>query len=451
MKNKLSIATALAVVLFAFSMVAAPAASAIGPVADAPVWHKGDKWAMGGAINPGVDFAQEINNLTSSLNQTSGLTVDRFQVQGSAEMWIVYEVTDVTATDYVVTGSLAGKVTIEVHVAVTADMPEPGNYTTAQLLNLPTAPRTLSADLVVELAVVSNAVAVFNKTTMAISSIDSRHEWSALVTLTAENVPQQKMYTEIDHVVISYYSIDFGLDFDLNLFTHSVFEPALNLVEFPLVVGKEWSVDSMATTNGTVSGHLDMRGLPSDVEAQMFSNETFIQLGITSFPIDFGKLTTTGTPSIDDGALEPFTTQIAGQMKVVSAETKAIPVHGEVTVFKIQVNNGSMYIYYSPDIGFFTSTEGMPQVNMPAGIELPITMPETDMQLPPATVADAEQGISGVAAYQAALSNEVNGGSSSGDNAFTDLFTKAPYMGIIALIAVVVVVAAAIVMVRRKK
>ena len=70
--------SAFALLLFSLFSIPAQAAGA-----QAPVWNKGDSWAMGKSVDLDQEFAEQLNNLSAQLGQLTG-TVNRFSIQAAA-------------------------------------------------------------------------------------------------------------------------------------------------------------------------------------------------------------------------------------------------------------------------------------------------------------------------------------------------------------------------------
>jgi len=400
---------------------------------------------MGKSVDLDQEFADQLNNLSAQLGQLTG-TVDKFNIQAMASAWIVFEVTEANSTEYVLSGKLAIKLAADANIAATGEMPKAGTYPI--LDSVPTEHMTVSVDLKEDFAAVLQTLTTFEKDTMAVKTFEVEFKTSALVNLQARNILSQN-YT-FTHKTISYQDISFELNFDLDIKLKMEFDPYLNIIEFPLNVDDSWQIHSDATVSGSLSGNLDMKGLPAEQEQQMFDNEMLKAANITGFPVDLGRLSNSESPKITNGVLEPYTTPIEATMHCVSSELIQTPVHGAVTVYAIQVSNGPERFYYSDDVKFLTSmganTNGYDLPLPPEIGGLPGLSPSMDIEMQEVEPATANSEIQKISGYQAGI-----GDTSSGSTAITDLFTKSPYIGIIVVVAVLVCVVAAVLMIRRKK
>ena len=354
--------------------------------------------------------------------------------------------TEANATDYVLSGKLAIKLAADASIAVTGEMPKTGTY--PLLGSVPTERMTVSADLKEDFAAVLQTLTIFEKDTMAVKTFEVEFKTSALVNLQARNIPSWN-YT-FTHKTISYQDISFDLNFDLDIKLNIEFDPYLNIIEFPLDVGDSWQIHSDATVSGSLSGNLDMKGLPAEQEQQMFDNEMLKAANITGFPVDLSRLSNSESPKITNGVLEPYTTPIQATMDCVSSELIQTPVHGAVTVYAIQVNNGPERFHYSDDVRFLTSMgANTDSLNLPLPSEMSDLLgqlPSNDIEMQEVEPATANSEIQKISDYQAGIA-----GTSSGSAAITDLFAKSPYIGMIVVAAVLVCVVAALLMIRRKK
>ena len=429
-----------------FCVLFASTANAVVPVANAPTWNEGDSWAMGKSIDLDAEFSEQLDHMEQILqNMTGSATLDEFNVQAMASAWLKAEVTSVTADEYIVQGKLAMRFNAEANVAATGEMPAAGIKAWNDY-DYPTTTKTISVDAAIDMAFVSETTVVFEKSTMAIKSIETTNKASMIASIKILNIPETKLNFSDLSVTYSYRSIDASIDFDMILNVEASFAPALNVIEFPLSVGDSWSVSSLASVTGSMSGFLDVKGLSSDDEEMLFDNQMLQNAGITEFPIDFSKLSTKGEPKIVNGTLIPSNQYVNATMECTGLELVTLPIYGEVAIYEIATNSGSEKFHYSDDIHFLTgvgsSLEGLGLPDELSGIPLP----EVDMTMNQVTSQEAEQNIDVISAYQADLSGQAGG---SG-NGLGDLPTSLPMIGLI-LVIVILAAIVAVVMVKRKK
>jgi hypothetical protein len=424
----------------------ASTASAVVPAANAPIWSEGDSWAIGKSMDLDTEFSEQLDHMEQMLqNMTGSTTLDEFNVQATASAWLKVEVTSVTADEYVVQGKVAMRFNAEANVAATGEMPAAGTKAWDDM-NYPTAIKTISVDAAIDMAFVSETTTVFDKSSMAIKSIETTNKGSMVASIDILNLPETKFNFSDMSVTYSYRSIDASIDFDMTLNVDVSFAPALNLIEFPLSVGDTWNLSSLASVTGSVSGFLDVKGLSSADEEMLFDNQMLQDAGITEFPIDFSKLSTEGEPKIVNGTLVPLNQYVNATMECTGLELVTLPVYGEVAIYEITMNGGSEKFYYSDDVHFLTGVGSSLE-----GIDLPdelsgIPLPEANMTMNQVTSQEAEQNIDAITNYQTDLSGQASG---SGDG-LSDLLGILPMIALI-LVIVIVAVVVAVVMVKRKK
>jgi len=238
--------------------------------ADAPVWEEGDKWAMGKEADIGA-MVGDTSDLEDLLGSLGSLSLDRFDVEGEAASWIVFEVVDVTSTEYNVSVKYGGKLNSEIHVQISGDLPKAGTYGFGDLNDLPKEQKTVKADLIEDFAAVFDGNVIFNKADLAVKKMGYVFKASAVVSLDATNIPT--INTTSEQIGIEYNSYNVDARLDLTLTTSIVFDPSLNIYDFPLDVGDEWTVESTATVSGTLDGFLEATGLPGEIKQEIFTQE----------------------------------------------------------------------------------------------------------------------------------------------------------------------------------
>ncbi|MDD1743615.1 MAG: hypothetical protein LUO85_03215 [Methanomassiliicoccales archaeon] len=440
--------TAVAIVAtLMFCALSASTACAVEPAANAPTWSQGDSWAMGKSVDLDSEFSEQLDQMQQSLEGMMGNgNLDQFQVTAMASSWMIVEVTSVTDTEYVLKGSLAMRFNGEANAQMTGQMPAAGTKAWDDF-NYPNVTMTVSIGASIDMAFVSETTVVFEKSTMAIKSIETTNKASAVASLSIANMPESKFNPSNMSMTYSYKNMEVDVNFDLELNVGATFTPALNLIEFPLSVGNSWSVNSLASITGSMTGFLDIKGLPASDQASMFDNDMLRNAGITGFPIDFSKLSTQGEPRIVNGTLGPINQYVNATMECTGVNLVTLPIYGEVAIYEIAMNGGSEKFYYSDDIRFLTGAGSSLE-----GLELPvdlggIQLPEANMTMEPVSAQEAQQNIDSISSYQADLSGEA---SNSNGGGLGDLMGFLPIIGLIAVIIVVVAVVA-LVMVKRKK
>ncbi len=413
--------------LFCIGMLAAPV-SAEG--AQAPQWQVGDSWAMGKAFDMGSNLSAQLESMIGGLTESGG-TLEQFDVAANGSAWLLFKVTEATSSEYKLEGKLAMKFNGAVHAKVSMLMPDPGTYGPADLVTR--SQRTVSLDVVLNMALVVDTVTTFNQT-FAVKNIAVDVKGTVIASVDITNIP--KITNSGMNVTYAYenYNIDANANVDLSL--NLAFEPALSILHFPLNVNDQWWANSTGTLTGALSGKIDVTGLPSSIEQSIFDIQTLKDLDITSFPVDLSKLTVPGT--ITNGTFESKTIPVSLDMRCIGNETKNIPFYGLVNIYEIQVNGGPTF-FYSDNVKFLT------QINATipdTGGVLPTQLSGLGMDMPPTSPATAEQQVNSIVSYQNSLSDQA-----SGNGGGLDLTTIA----IIAIVALAAIVVVAVVLVRRKK
>ncbi|MDD1765268.1 MAG: hypothetical protein LUO84_02300 [Methanomassiliicoccales archaeon] len=416
----------------------------VSATADVPVWHEGDRWAMGKETDIGamVGDTSDIEDLL----QISGLTLDNFVAEGEAASWIVFEVVGASGTEYDVSVEYAGEVNTEANVQVSGEMPKAGTYSNPN--DAPKEQKTVELGLVADFAVVFDGNVIFNKTDLAVKRMSYEFNASMVVSADGTNIPTINM--SAGQTEIGYDNYDIDIRFDLNLAVDIDFDPMLDIYDFPLDVGDMWTVESVATVSGTIDGFLDATGLPSEIEQEILTQDLAEQTGITDFPIEFDQLSSDGEDvSIHDGIIESFQAPIYAEMECIDMAPMIVLGHGTIDVYVIEVDGGPSQLYYAPGVQFFTSVgTGLGGIELPEGIPSGLT-PDVEIQMDTVDPEEAENGIASVAAYQTQVSEEATGEESTSDG--SNFFFGAPYIGIILIVVVILVVIVAVVLIARRK
>jgi hypothetical protein len=269
---------------------------------------------------------------------------------------------------------------------------------------------------------------------------------AAVVGLKGTNIPE--INSTDAYTVLAYKDYDISLNAVFKTNISIEFTPALATLDFPLNVSDEWSMDSMVTVTGDISGFVNAVGLPADLEQQLLDSEFAQTFGATSLPITFDHFTSEDN-SIVDGKIQPKYGNLTADLVCISKVTKQVNgVYREVYV--IQIDEGPKF-YYCPAEKFFSSAE-MPLDPEMLPVELPIDVTQltgdtAEMQMvDPATAATE---LASIEQYATGVENKAAGTAAS--NGLSDFFFKAPFIGLIMIIASIVIVALAVFMVMKKR
>jgi hypothetical protein len=425
--------------------VAVPTLAVQMDPAEAPEWEEGSKWAYGMEYDVGAELGTQLQELSDMLEDEVECTVDDLSVDGEMGLWIVFEVTEASDEVYVLSMRTAAMMSLEAGISVTAEMPKAGTYEFTELFEIETEEITMSVDASFEAALVIDVDITFERDTMALESIDLNVAASASMDLNADNIPMfllgdmfdddydENTSTSYD---VSYEDFDISGEMELDLALEMVFDPALNLWDFPINVGEEWYVNSEGTLSGTMSGFIDVQGLPEEWEDEMFDDS-----GITGFPIVFEELNGDDDFPFENGVLEETTENIEFGLRCLSASTVNTEKRGYITVYKINIKETPLMLFYSPEVSFLSqfsmnTTDLEDMIPIPGMTGQEIEMEEVEPEV-------AEEKINEISDYQGGISD---GGSSD----IAGLFTESPYLGVILIVVIVIVVVAAVLLVRKK-
>jgi hypothetical protein len=425
--------------MFLFGAMAIPA-FAFTPTAEAPEWSVGDRWAFGADTDVGAEFDEILINLTNMLEMTDEVDeVNDLSLSGGMEFWMLFEVTEVTDTEYVMDMSMATSVALDATVSITADLPVAGTYN--YMDDPDTALITVDADVGVDATIVINVQVTYDKDTMAVKSMAIDATVRAEADFVANNIPQSEDDWMNSTRTVWYEDYDVHGELQVNFDMALEFDPGLNLYDFPLYMNDEWWSNFTASFSGHLTGFLDIQGLPDEMEQNIFSEGFVEQTGISEFPIVFEDIGDLGAIPFDNGVIEQFTTPEELQLHMFCTDYFVMndEFHGEIGVYEIRIGSidSPVMFYYSDEVGFMASiamdTEGM---DLPDGI---VTADMTTMSAVDPAVA--EDHISEISDRQ---------GQADEGGGMLGFFTEAPYLGIILVAVIVVVVVAAVFLIRKK-
>lgn len=416
--------------------------------AQPPEWEEGDAWAAGFEIDLGAEYGEQISQIEDLLNEMN-VELNNFDVDGIASFWILFEVTDATSDQYVLTAVLAQKLVFSADIEITGELPAEGIYPAAQ--EIPTEQRTISFDGSIDYALVVRGDITMERETLAIQEIDLDIKCSAIVNIDINNLPEFDY--DFEQTTITYQDIDTEVTFDLDLGLNVEFDPALDIFQFPFDTGDVWTAESNATISGTIDGILDASGLPPEAVEDIFNSDVLIENGITDFPIEFDKLVieTEDGPQINNGIIEEFSGPVVINMECIGEKLTTIPNYGTVTVYELEVNDEWNFMY-SSDIEFLTSIDiNIDDIMEEMDLEMPVEVPgdlmapleETSLEMGSSDPDTAESQISSIEEYQGSISGEAESGTAGSNDGMSDFFFKPPYFGFILVALVIVIVVSA--------
>lgn len=367
MKRILSMAV---VVILAIGVFAIPVHAA-----DKPAWTQGDKWAMGMESEPpSQEQISEMEDAMKTIFNLSDLSMD---LDGSGGMWITFEVTDVSDTEYTLHYSMALKNSVTEDYSVKAMMPEPGTYTPENFRNAERSMRSMEAHISTDLYVLGSGDTIVEKENMGVKSTTLNLEEKYVVDFSGKNLPSvgeygifgyfmlttgidedtgngygtPPMYPPLSSYDLKYEDMRMKLTQNLNLDLNISYNPPAVFIEFPLNDGNEWNVSSDVNITGTYSGTIDASGLPSMVKSMVTAGTG------QDFPIKIEKINTQ-SPDFNNGTINSdnemdMALECDGTMQINDENGNAITVyrihHAPTYDFSAP---SPLYLLYSPDKGF---------------------------------------------------------------------------------------------------
>ena len=157
------------------------------------------------------------------------------------------------------------------------------------------------------------------------------------------------------------YAVDESLHLELS--SSMDFAPALPLLQFPLTVGNNWTIDSKMTFAGTAKGYFNATGLPTSMKSAMTVKD-----GAFTSSVKVQDLTKLGTMNLNNGTVLPITQDIKTSMQCVATESVSDWAGDIVTVFDVKEKQSGAHTYYSPNTEFLATALVKPQLDMLDGV-----------------------------------------------------------------------------------
>lgn len=437
MRKITALYTMLVGAIFLASLVAVPVASAV----DAENYDANDGWAVGQTISLDWnwdDMPAEAKQGLSTLLAYIGYELDNLDVDLEAAFYAYLTVDEVKAEEYIMSAKMALKLKADANVAVTGEMLKAGKYefVTAEVfqdptyydlwyvdyeedLGIATESTSMSLDLGMDFALIVGGTIVMEKETLAIKSMGLSLKAAAVIDFKANNIQTtESNLDEIDGMTVpekilvnvtnNNYDVKVKASIDASL--NVVFDPALNIYEFPMAMGSEWTIDSTATINGEMKGFVDITGLPEEIEEELFSEEGILYLaGFTGFPLVFDDFESDGIV-IKDGKLEELTIDITADAVVEGTRSIDGRTVYEITAYS---EEGQFEYLYSPVLLDLLSFSGIPDLEDELGFDLEdlaalgVTISDDEP-----TVEKAKNEIKAIESYHSSVDKKANGSSS---------------------------------------
>ncbi len=369
--------------------------------ADKPAWNVGEKWAIG--MESETPTQTDIDAMEESFKMLFNLSEISIDVSGGGGIWMTFEVTDVSDSEYTMHYSMAMRNNVDEDFQFSVMTAEPGTYTPETFRDAPKTPRDMSAHMSLELYVVASGDMTIDKESMGVKSVSVDLEEKFEMSFTGKNLPsvdefgifgypqlamyypeyeyddyegydwdENYTYEEWDYNftdtnysyapspvyplpttshTLSYEDVDIEVVQTLNLDLNINYDPPAVFIDFPLMEGNTWSIESHETVTGTYSGIIDAKGLPPMMEAGMV-------LGTgQSFPVKIEKINTY-SPDFNNGVISH-----SGPMWMNLSCPDTMQIKDEngnyIQVYKIHqlpdceyCYGPDIYLLYSPDKGF---------------------------------------------------------------------------------------------------
>ena len=334
-----------------------------------PAWTKGQTWAVGGEMDLANVAGANLGTMQDTLTLFN-ISIDQLQMTGTAAAWMVFKVTDVRQDTYLLEYSAGLCIHGGLDANLTGDLPIEGTY---NLFNMTKEKRGIGADACLDQVLTSHGVATIDKATMAIVGVVSTSVLDQRMTFNAHNFPDYSTSISIRGITVNmtYQNYSVAECLHLELASNISFAPALNLLQFPLTVGNNWTIDSKMTFEGTARGNFNATGLPSSMLSGLIQKS-----GAFNGSVPVQDLTKLGTMQLDNGTFGPVEQNIKATMECVGTTSVGDGPGHNITVFDVKERQSGAHLFYSPDNEFLASALVNPQLDLLNGL---VTLPGGSM------------------------------------------------------------------------
>ena len=313
----------------------------------------------------GVAMTSSTNLVNQPQSYANNKTMNYADVWGSSNSYSLSEVKSDTSTSYELQVTTAANFTIGATFDYNAEMLAPGSYR-IQRNNQPWGTFPSDGNLTLKNATLDNVVVnnviingqmrgalvvvadlTVSKTDLSISSMTTSVQGYLSGDFELKNYPRSQVTYET--VPVNYYYESVGLmNRTFNNYNISVssnissnlamtFLPALDIYHFPISGGESWTVASKAIITGTMGGNLNVIGLPSDLQNNIFTNNPY---NMTGFPINLANVFNPNMKSLQNGTISTEK-NISLSIRASGPRTIYDPTLGTINVFDLQYNNTS--------------------------------------------------------------------------------------------------------------
>ncbi|MGQ0796702.1 MAG: hypothetical protein ACT4OI_02380 [Methanobacteriota archaeon] len=403
--------------------------------------------AVGDAVGFGVtlDLAPFVNPLLDDLRQQVTMdpntTINDLNFTGTLDIWHAENVVDTTSTQYTIRQNNAIGFGAHLRASVTSTMlPEAGVYqgdTTfgCVLPVVPTETRRVTANLDVTYLETSEGAANWSVSEFAVLDSYSNNALDVVANFVGRGLPEIESNYTTCQITVTYRDVSYRVTVDVDSALHTSYSPALDVFDFPIADGENWTVDTVQTTGGTLRGVIDVQGIDPEDERDLFdalnaalAATNLTVEGLDGFPIVLERISI--AVGLDyylrDGILDDTPSPVSMQLQ---ARTRSMTLDGQPrTVYEISMYTPTPTVpyvacYYSPTHGFVVA----------CALVADATSGATVFELENVPFQEAESNIETTRTTYVV---------SAPGNPLADFFLKFPYLGLLLLVAAVVVIAA---------
>jgi hypothetical protein len=428
--------------------LSSPTAAAEAPV---PTHEVGDEAGFGATTDLGLLADDYLDLLKVADLLSDNLTFHQLEFTGTSDIWAVMEVVGETADAYSIQTDAVDGLKTHFLVDVTWNgFPEAGTYRGDMSMGvcLPpaldafnTTTERVFAELRVDYLATSTDVSSWTVLDFALQGSETNTSFELRYTVDLRNFPSLDYDIEACEFTIVYETHELSIEADVDVDLETSYSPALDVFDFPIVDGENWSSASNSTQSGNIGGTLDVIGLDPEDEDAFFENLTHALehlevnvTGLSGFPIVLQDLTITvlGTPRLTEGVIHEFESPV--HLSLQAEETNKTLEDGNLhTVYVIAQSfagvPGPCGYVYSPDDGFivgYTCTYG------DFSFELQNVPADTARQ----RIEDTKQ--------------DYDVFSGAAPNPLAEFFARPPFFGVLMIGAIAVVVVALLMRRRRR-
>ncbi|MEF8832478.1 MAG: hypothetical protein V5A66_03045 [Candidatus Thermoplasmatota archaeon] len=302
--------------------------------AEKPEWEEGDEWAMGVEKDLEELFAPGLNQVDDMINQTEEndeVKEINYDVEGEMGFYQVYEVTEANDDGYVMEIEAGGGIEASGSLEMSGEMAEEGEYDLDE--EPPKVNKTISVEGEIFFMLDVQGTIHYNET-FAIEKIDTNYSLEFSTDFSVENFPSNDRDRENNTQSWEYKDFSGGMSAEASLQIQMDFEPALDLLDFPIEENENWKAESTVTTSGTYEGiiEVDDEELPEELQQVIKNYEEKIG---EEFPIVLEEMDTE-TEGINNGNIEETSENITIPMKCTGKEEVVLPDGTTIDAYAIE-------------------------------------------------------------------------------------------------------------------